>query len=265
MVAEDRQGGRTPFCVCANAGATNTGAIDPLDDLAELAREEDLWYHVDGAYGGFAVLLPEWADALQGIAKADSVTLDPHKWLFQPYETGCLMVRDAGVLEDTFRVLPEYLQDVDLGREHVNFADRGLQLTRRFMALKVWMSIQMAGLEAFRTAIREGIRLAEEAKRYVQASAELEITGEASLGIVCFRYQPPGVALGAGELEELNQTIQDEIVEQGLAMMSSTRLKGVFSLRICVLNYRSTWEDVAVVLRGVESSGRRLVAERHGR
>jgi glutamate/tyrosine decarboxylase-like PLP-dependent enzyme len=260
-VQEDRKAGHQPFCVCANAGATNTGAIDPLDEVARVAREEGLWYHVDGAYGGFAALLPEWATAFRGMEDADSITLDPHKWFFQPYETGCLMVRDTGVLEDAFRILPEYLQDVDLGREQVNFADRGLQLTRRFRALNVWVAIQVHGMRAIREAIRIGIRLAEKAKEYVEGSQELEITGGTSLGVICFQYRPPGRSMTALELEELNQAIQDRILAEGLAMMSSTRLKGLFSLRLCILNYRSTWEDVLAVLQVVEEKGRVLAPE----
>jgi len=260
-IREDKKAGRQPFCVCANAGATNTGAIDPLDRIGELARDEGIWFHVDAAYGGFAILVPEWAQAFKGIDEADSVTLDPHKWLFQPYETGCLMVRDTAVLEEAFRILPEYLQDANLGREHVNFADRGVQLTRRFRALNVWMSIQMAGLGAFRDAIGKAIELAERAKDYIGESTELEVTGAASLGIVCFRYRIADSTLTPEELEALNQAIQDEILDTGLAMMSSTRLKGLFSLRLAIMNYRSTWDDVLVVLEEVERLGRRFTEE----
>lgn len=264
-IDEDRSKGLYPLCVCANAGATNTGAIDPLDRIAELAREERLWFHVDAAYGGFAVLVPGERDRFRGMEEADSVTLDPHKWLFQPYETGCLMVRDTRILEDAFRILPEYLQDTDLGAEQVNFADRGVQLTRRFRALKVWMSIQMMGLRAFREAIAEGIGLAARAQEYVDASRNLEMTGQASLGIVCFRFVPEDRELGSSRLEELNLSIQDEIVDSGIAMMSSTRLKGLFSLRLSILNYRSTWGDVRETLEAVERIGRRRVAEEVGR
>ena len=260
-VGRDRAAGRTPLCVCANAGATNTGAIDPLESIATLAREENLWFHVDGAYGGFAILAPEEKESFRGIERADSVTLDPHKWLFQPYETGCLLVRDTRVLEDAFRILPEYLQDTALGKEHVNFADRGIQLTRGFRALKIWMSIQMLGLSAFRKGIQAGIDHAKEAERYINRSPDLEMTGPSSLGIVCFRFRPLEVDLTSEELEALNLGIQEEIVDSGLAMMSSTRLRGEFSLRLSILNYRSTWEDVLTTLEAVEGIGRRLKGE----
>jgi glutamate/tyrosine decarboxylase-like PLP-dependent enzyme len=260
-VKEDRGRGLHPLCVCANAGATNTGAIDPLTSLSELAREEGVWLHVDGAYGGFAILAPGEKEAFAGIEAADSVTLDPHKWLFQPYETGCLMVRDTALLEKAFRIFPEYLQDTALGQEHVNFADRGIQLTRGFRALKVWMSIQTLGLEAFREAIQAGIDHARAAEDFIQSSSYLEMLGPASLGIVCFRFRDPDFPQEPEELESLNLAIQEEIVGSGQAMMSSTRLRGVFSLRLSILNYRSTWRDVRETLEAVISIGRRRVAE----
>lgn len=257
-VAEDRSAGRNPLCICANAGATNTGAVDPLSDIADLAEKEELWFHVDGAYGGFAVLVPGEKANFRGIERADSVTLDPHKWFFQSYETGCLMVRDTRILEGAFRILPEYLQDAALGGEHVNFADRGVQLTRSFRALKVWMSVQTLGLSAFREAIAESIAIARRAERYIQDSVCLEMLSPSSLGIVCFRYRPPGPAPSAEALEDLNQAIQHDVVSRGISMMSSTRLRGVFSLRLCIMNYRSTWADVRDTLEALEESGRRL-------
>jgi glutamate/tyrosine decarboxylase-like PLP-dependent enzyme len=257
-IERDRSAGMNPLCICANAGATNTGAIDPLESIGVMAREESLWFHVDGAYGGFAVLVPGEREAFRGIEEADSVTLDPHKWLFQPYETGCLLVRDTRLLENAFRILPEYLQDADLGKEHINFADRGIQLTRGFRALKVWMSIQVLGLEAFRESIQAGIDHAREAERYIRSSPTLEMMGPSSLGIVCFRFREPDSTLTPEDVEELNLAIQDEIVNSGLAMMSSTRLRGQFSLRLSILNYRSTWRDVRETLASVEVIGQRL-------
>jgi glutamate/tyrosine decarboxylase-like PLP-dependent enzyme len=257
-VTGDRGAGLRPLCVCGNAGATNTGATDPLHEMASLARDEGLWFHVDAAYGGFAVLTRQGQETFRGIEEADSITLDPHKWLFQPYETGCLMVRDTRILEDAFRILPEYLQDIALGEAQVNFADRGIQLTRRFRALTVWMSIQMLGLGAFREAIQESMNLAGRAEAHIETSEALEILGPAALGIVCFRFNPPGMELDPEALEELNLSIQNEIVGSGLAMMSSTRLRGVFSLRLAIMNYRSTWEDVRETLVAVEAIGSRL-------
>ena len=129
-IQKDKASGLNPKVVCGNGGATNTGIVDPLEGLAEICQSENIWFHVDASYGGFSVLTQEGKTSLEGIELADSVTLDPHKWLFQPYEVGCLMVRDLQLLESAFRVTPDYLQDMDLGLEHVNFCDRGLQLTR---------------------------------------------------------------------------------------------------------------------------------------
>ena len=255
VVGRDRDLGMSPLCLCGNAGATNTGAVDPLDAMASFAEEEGLWFHVDGAYGGFAILVPGERVTFRGLERADSVTLDPHKWLFQPYETGCLMVRETRILEDAFRILPEYLQDAELGKEQVNFADRGLQLSRGFRALKVWMSIQTLGLRAFREAIATAIAHARRAAEYIAASPHLELTGPPSLGMVCFRFIPTKGSWGEEELEKLNRSIQDQVNESGVAMMSSTRLRGVFSLRVAVLNFRSTWEDVHTTLQEVERVG----------
>jgi len=165
-------------------------------------------------------------------------------------------------LENAFRILPEYLQDTALGKEHVNFADRGIQLTRGFRALKVWMSIQILGLGAFREGIQAGITYARKAERFINLSPDLEMIGPSSLGIVCFRFRPPDADLTLEELEEVNLGIQDEIVASGLAMMSSTRLRGEFSLRLSILNYRSTWQDVQETLEAVEAIGQRLAMER---
>ena len=259
-LAEDRSHGLTPICVCANAGTTNTGAIDALRDLGELCRDEGLWYHVDAAYGGFAVLTPEGREALAGLEMADSVTLDPHKWLFQPFETGCLMVRDCRFLERSFRIIPEYLQDTELGAEQVNFGNRGLQLTRSFRALKVWMSVQMLGLGAFREAIGTALEVTREAERYIVRSDDLQLLSAASLGVVCFHFRPAAVEGDAASLEDVNAAIQKEIVESGFAMMSSTRLHGHYALRLCIMNHRTTLDDVLATLARIESVGKALVA-----
>ena len=255
---EDREAKRAPFMVCANAGATNTGTVDPLGELADLCRREGLWYHVDGAYGGFAVLTERGKVALEGIGLADSVTLDPHKWLFQPFEVGCLLVRIPGALETAFSVHPEYLQDADWGSEHVNFADRGLQLTRRFRALTVWMSVQTHGLAAFRSAVDQALDLAQRAEAYIREAADLELLSPAALGVVCYRFRPQDHDLDDDALEALNAAVQGEIVESGYAMISSTRLRGTYSLRLCILNYESTWADVEGTLLRVREVGAEL-------
>lgn len=262
-LAQDRAEGRVPVLVAANGGATNTGAVDPLPVLADLCAEHDTWLHVDAAYGGFAVLDPRGAAALEGIGRARSVTLDPHKWLFQPYETGCLMVRDPDDLTRAFRVLPEYLQDIDLGYEQVNFADRGLQLTRAFRALKVWLALQTHGRRAHAEAVGQGITLALEAEAALRSHDDVEILSPASLGIVCFRVRPAG-EWSEADLESLNRAVQDTVVEEGTAMMSSTRLRERYALRLCILNYRSTAADVRAVVERIVAVGRALAPARRG-
>ena len=256
MIAEDRAAGFRPIAVCANAGTTNTGSVDPMDRIADFCAREGIWLHVDGAYGGFAVLAEEGRAVLGGMERADSVTLDAHKWLFQPFEAGCLMVRDVRHLDEAFSVRPEYLQDIEWGERNVNFADRGLQLTRSFRALKVWMSVQTFGLRAFREAIGGGIRLARRAEEYIRGSDTLELLSPASLGVVCFRANPPDVERSEQELEALNDAVQAQVIDAGVAMMSSTRLHDTYALRLCVLSHRTVWSDVEDTLKAIERLAR---------
>lgn len=259
-VEEARQEGFTPVAVCANAGATNTGAVDPLDAMADFCAREGIWLHVDAAYGGFAVLTERGKELFRGLERADSITLDAHKWLFQPFEAGCLLVKDVRHLEEAFSVHPEYLQDTELGMEQVNFADRGLQLTRSFRALKVWMSVQTFGMEAFRRGVSNGIELADRASAYVKESDVLEMLSKASLGVVCFRFRPRGSDLDEAAIERLNETVQARIIDEGVAMMSSTRLRGVYSLRLCIMAHHTTWDDVRETLEAIEAFGREALA-----
>jgi glutamate/tyrosine decarboxylase-like PLP-dependent enzyme len=261
LVDRDREQGFQPIAICGNAGATNTGAVDPLEALADYCEEEGIWFHVDGAYGGFAVLSEEGRTLLAGIERADSIAVDAHKWLFQPFEAGCLMVKDVRKLEEAFSVRPEYLQDTEWGREHPNFGDRGLQLSRSFRALKVWMSIQTFGAAAFRRAVTKGIELAGRAEEYIRASDVLQIANPASLGVVCFRVNPPGAALDDAGLERVNEAVQARVIETGTAMMSSTRLKGRYSLRFCIVNHNTTWDDVRATLEAIERFGVEAVSE----
>ncbi|MGH8136496.1 MAG: pyridoxal phosphate-dependent decarboxylase family protein, partial [Steroidobacteraceae bacterium] len=254
-VTDARGGGYTPIAVCANAGTTNTGAIDPLAEIAAYCAREKIWLHVDAAYGGFAMLCDRGRTLLDGMQLADSISLDAHKWLFQPFEAGCVMVRDIATLERAFSVNPEYLQDTRLGMEHVNFADRGLQLTRSFRALKVWMSIQTFGMAAFRQAIERGMELADRAGDYVRNSACLELLSPPSLGILCFRVRPRDSQLPAGRLDEINEQVQAAVIAAGTAMLSSTRLHGVYSLRLCIMSHQTTWDDVHETLQAIEQRG----------
>jgi len=256
VMADDRAAGFTPIAVCGNAGTTNTGAVDPLDSLADICEREGVWLHVDAAYGGFAVLTDRGKALFKGLERADSIAMDAHKWLFQPFECGCLMVKDVRRLEEAFSVHPEYLQDTDWGRDHPNFGDRGLQLSRSFRALKVWMSIQTFGMAAFRRAVARGMDLTEQAEEYVRASEVLQIANPASLGIVCFRVNPLETDHDDEHLEGVNEAVQARIIDTGTAMMSSTRLRGLYSLRMCILNHTTTWDDVRGTLEAIERFGK---------
>jgi glutamate/tyrosine decarboxylase-like PLP-dependent enzyme len=246
-VHADRRAGRVPFALCASAGSTNTGAVDPLQDLADICAAERLWLHVDAAYGGFAVLTPKGRAVLAGIERADSVTLDPHKWLFQPMECGSVLIRDGAQLERTFAIHPDYLDVYEAhGDGEVNFADRGLQLSRGFRALKVWVSVQTFGLAAFRTAIQRSLELAEFAEAAVRGHTGLTLMAPATLGIVCFRREWPGC--DEAETERRGIVLIDALERTGTALVSSTRLAGRHAVRLCALNPTSTEDDVRRVI-----------------
>src|SRR5919202_634599 len=205
-VARDRAAGRLPFLVVASAATTNTGAVDPLGAVADLCARERLWLHADAAYGGFAILTERGRAALAGLERGDSVTLDPHKWLFVPFECGCLLARDPRRLLDAFRILPEYLQDVAAEGEQVNFADYGEQLTRYSRALKVWLSVRYFGVAALRAAMDRAMDLAAYAERLVRAEPSLEVLAPAQFGVLCFRARGAG-SDDPGALDALNERI----------------------------------------------------------
>jgi glutamate/tyrosine decarboxylase-like PLP-dependent enzyme len=233
-LAIDRQAGLEPFVVVGTAGNTSTGAVDPLSDLADVAEREGMWFHIDGAYGAPARLTPLGKDLLTGIERADSLVLDPHKWLFQPYEIGCVLVRHAGVLQHTFTLDGAYLRDTRGGA--VEFRERGPQLTRSARALKLWLSLTVFGLDAFKDAIARGIALAELAEDTMRQRGGWEIVSPATLGIVCFRRS------GADDAQT------DELVRQtvgeGYTAPSTTILDGRAVARLCTINPRTTDEDV---------------------
>jgi aromatic-L-amino-acid/L-tryptophan decarboxylase len=246
-IGVDEAAGRLPFLAVANAGATSSGAVDPLRELAELCRARSLWLHVDAAYGGFAILTERGATALDGIGLADSVTLDPHKWLYQPYECGCLLVRAGHALRHAFELNSDYLRDAEPARAEVNFADLGLQLSRTSRAFKLWLSLRTFGLDAFRAAINRSLDLAELDARRIEASDRLELAAPPSLGIVCFRRRD-------AHDEERTDGLVAALEQSGLGLISSTRVHGRLALRLCILNHTSRTEDVERVLDFVETA-----------
>ena len=249
-LAADRAAGKRPFCVVATAGTTNTGAVDPLNALADLCQQEQLWLHVDGAYGAPAMLSEKGKAALTGLERADSLALDAHKWLFQPIECGVTLVRERRWLAETFaetsagtsKVQPEYLKDVAGAGEENNFMYQGIQLTRQFRALKLWMSFKVFGLDAISAAIALGFENAELAERLLREAGCWQIVTPAQMAIVTFRYKP------MNSDEALANHITDELVglllNNGTAFASGTQLRDKTVLRLCCNNPRTTPSDL---------------------
>ncbi len=251
-VDADRKAGKQPICVVGNAGTTNTGAVDPLHKLSLFCRQENLWFHVDAAYGGGAILCPQGQKILEGIEMADSITVDPHKWMYQPYEIGCILVRNHEWLSQTYRMNPEYLQDVKGNAEEVNFYDYGVQLTRRFRALKLYMSIKTFGLNSFREAVNHNFQLADQTQRWLESLAHWDIVSPAQLAVINFRYNPKDFNLSDIQLNELNHYISSKIIESAQAMLVTTVLKGKTVLRMCLINPRTTLADVKASIKQLE-------------
>ena len=252
-IREDRDAGKRPFCIIASAGTTNTGAVDPLPELASLARKENLWLHVDGAYGAAAALSDRGRRLLSGLERADSLSLDPHKWLFQPFEIGCVLVREGLLLRDTFQILPEYLKDTHQQSAEINFTDYGLQLTRSFRSLKLWLSLKYFGVAAFRAAIERGFELAEFTAACLRKMPGWEIVTPPQMAIVCFRYS------GASDAAHLR--LVQELIHDGFALITSTILRGRTVLRMCPINPRTTEADIEEALRRLDQFARGLAPD----
>jgi len=244
--AADEAAGRLPFLAVANAGATSTGAVDPVAELAALCAERNVWLHVDAAYGGFAVVTDRGRAALGELSAADSITLDPHKWLYQPYECGCLLVRDGGALRRAFEIRSDYLRDAHAAAEELNFADYGIQLTRTSRAFKLWLSLRTFGIDAFRDAIDRTLDLAELARGRIEESDAFELAAPPSLGIVCFRRRDAD--------DEQTDGLVAALEGSGVGLISSTRVHGHSALRLCILNHTTQAEDVERVLEFLESA-----------
>jgi aromatic-L-amino-acid decarboxylase len=239
-IARDRADGQTPRFVIASAGTTNTGAVDPLEELADLCAAEDLWLHVDGAYGAPAAMCKAGRRALPGLERADSLVFDPHKWLFQPIDCGCLIVRHAGILDQAFAMDPEYLRDVRAAGAEVDLRNRTLELTRRSRALKLWLTLRIHGAGQLRRAAARGIALAEHAEVLLRANARWEVVTPAQLGIVTFALRGASASDHAARAAAL--------AADGFAAVSSTSLAGRSVLRLCTINPRTTEDDIAETL-----------------
>jgi aromatic-L-amino-acid decarboxylase len=246
-ILEDRRAGKRPFCVVASAGTTNTGTVDPLEDIASLCARHDVWLHVDGAYGAAAALTERGRTALRGLHLADSIALDPHKWLFQPFEIGCVLVRDMRHLRQAFAVHPEdnasYLHDVGrMAEREVVFYEHGVQLTRSFRALKLWMSLRIFGLAAFRETIDRGIELAEVVERALRADAKWDVVTPAQLAVVTFAPRRPD--LPVADCNALVERAVERLTADGYAMVTSTHVRGRTVLRFCLIHPDAQLDEV---------------------
>jgi aromatic-L-amino-acid decarboxylase len=260
-IAEDRAAGLVPAIAVGNAGTVNTGAIDPLAEIAEVCSREGLWFHVDGAYGAMAMLSSELAPLFDGIERADSVAADPHKWLYVPYEAGATLVRQPGRLGAAFRKFPEYLAS-DPESPFPGpawFAERGVELSRGFKALKVWMGWKTHGTSGYAAAIENDVRLAHFLAGEIDRRPDFERLAETVLSIANFRWRPRARALSDGELDSLNRRIVNRLVADGSFFLAPTVLKGRAALRVCIVNFRTREEDLLFLLDEVERVGRELL------
>jgi len=257
-LAADRAAGWRPICIVGNAGTVNTGATDDLRALAQLSRDEQAWFHVDGAFGALAALVPELRPLVRGLEEADSVAFDLHKWLYMPYEVGCTLVRDQQAHRATFNVTPAYLASFDRGiaAGGFPFAERGVQLSRGFRALKVWMSFKNHGVDAYARLIHQNVRQAHYLAGLVTKHPRLELLAPAPLNVVCFRFVVPSA--DQAKLNALNTEILLRIQESGLAIPSQTMLDGKFAIRVAVTNHRSRREDFDLLVKAVVETGTAL-------
>jgi aromatic-L-amino-acid/L-tryptophan decarboxylase len=259
-VARDRAAGALPCCVVATAGTVNTGAIDDLAAVAEFCREQEIWFHVDGAFGALLKLSEQLRDRVRGIELADSLAFDLHKWGYLPFECACLLVRDAELHRSTFAMTASYLGESKRGpiAGGFPFADRGIDLTRGFKALKVWLTLKAQGVRKLGELIEQNVDQAQYLARLVQAHSELELLAPAPLNVVCFRYVPGGVA--GPNLNSLNQEILLQLQESGLALPSGTMLQGRYALRCANVNHRSRRTDFDMLVDAVATLGRKINA-----
>jgi glutamate/tyrosine decarboxylase-like PLP-dependent enzyme len=246
ILTRDIANGDTPLAVVGTAGSVSTGAIDPLDAIADICAEHGVWFHVDGAYGGFAACVPTLADHFRGLHRADSIAVDPHKWLYAPLEAGCTLVRNPETLRSAFSYHPPYYH---FGVEATNFVDYGLQNSRGFRALKVWLALRHAGRAGYRRMIADDIELAGVLHDAVARHAELE-PATLSLSIATFRYVPRELRGGVGQpdveerLNRLNEALLDALQRNGEAFVSNAVVGGRYLLRACIVNFNTTRADV---------------------
>jgi glutamate/tyrosine decarboxylase-like PLP-dependent enzyme len=260
-LAADRSAGDVPLLVVGTAGSVSTGAVDPLRAIAAVCREHAAWFHVDGAYGGLAAAVPDASDDLRGLVEADSVAVDPHKWLYAPLEAGCALVRDAEALRAAFSYHPPYYH---FEEGATNYVDYGPQNSRGFRALKVWLALRHAGAAGYRRMIADDIALSRVMAEAVATHPELELVTQA-LSITTFRYVPPACAAGIGDpaidqrIDAINRELLDRLQRGGELFVSNAVIGGRYALRACIVNFQTTPADIDAIPEIVVRVGREVV------
>jgi aromatic-L-amino-acid/L-tryptophan decarboxylase len=267
QLVADRAAGCLPVCVVASAGDVNTGAIDPLEAIADVCARQRVWFHIDASYGGFAALSSSVRPRLRGLDRADSVALDPHKWLYAPLDSGCLLVRDAAALQRAFSHGASYVNVIaDAHMSDFAFWDFGPELSRRFRALKIWFALKLHGVRAFAAAIESNLSVARHLADAIDASDDFQRLAPVPLSIVCFRYVPAALRQAldgndpeaVGRVGELNRRLMIGLQNDGESYVSNVEIGGQFALRACVVNFRTTTADVDLLLTNLRRLGNRL-------
>ena len=260
-IQADRTAGHLPIGLIGNAGTVNTGAIDDLNALADIARREKMWFHIDGAFGALAAVSPELRPLLKGMERADSLAFDLHKWMYMPIEVGCTLVRSEAAHRNAFALTPEYLAHFERGPAGGErwFSEYGLQLTRGFRALKVWLSIKEHGMAKYGRLIKQNVDQAHYLAELIDRTPELELLAPAPLNLVCFRYKANG--LDDTQLNQLNRELLMRLHEQGIAVPTYTNLNGKFAIRVAHTNHRTQRADFDVLVREVVRLGRELTGD----
>lgn len=274
-IEQDRRQGLKPFCVVGSAGTAATGAIDSLAEIARIARANDLWFHIDGAYGAPAAMIEDRRSMFAGLELADSISLDPHKWLYTPVDCGCLLFHDGATARKAFVTDADYIKVHELAEmESFAFWDYGIELSRRFRALKVWLTLKYYGATRLIEAIRDDIAMAQYMAERIQAEPDLELLAPVQLSICCFRYAPARLRAQIEaadnatdreqlnvELNRLNERIMHRVQRGGRAYLSNAMLRGQFALRACIINFRTTRSDIDLTLETVREAAHEIESE----
>lgn len=262
QIKKDITAGYTPFCIVGNAGTVNTGAIDDLRGVAKIAQHYKMWFHVDGAYGGLIASLDEMKHLYEGIEQADSVALDFHKWLYQPFEIGCTLVRNWGLLRESYFKQADYLDtSLEASNQRLEFNEHYFQLSRNAKAFKVWMSLKAYGFKQIQAMMRKDLDLTRYLEKQIQASADFELLTQSDLAIACFRYlgPDPSRALDESAIAELNQALIPALEADGRVFITGTRLKGKFVIRACIINHRKSEASIDYLLDVIRDVGSKLI------